>query len=91
MKHYVPDKYCKEMREIVYSTVKNITHIGVWDSDDGQSLEIKIVFGSKSISIPIKYKNIEENFHSSKDFLKLIIPPLEAILEPYLRKAGEKC
>ena len=85
------EKRRKEYRDLVYTTVKDLIHIGVWDSDDGQSLNIVVALGGKSVNIPIKYEDIEKNFHSSKDFLKLITPPLEAILEPYLRKAGEKC
>ena len=85
------EKRRKEYRDLVYTTVKDLTHIGVRDSDDGQSLEIRIAFGSKSVNIPIKYKNIEENFHSAKGFMALLKPSLEAILEPYLRKAGVEC
>lgn len=81
----------KEYCDLVYTTVKDLTYIGVWDSDDGQSLNIVIALGSKSVNIPIKYKNIEENFHLAKGFIALLKPPLEAILEPYLRKTGVEC
>lgn len=79
----------KEYRELVHFTIKDLTHIGVWDSDDGYSLEIRIVFGNKFVTIPIKYEDIEKNHCLCKGFVALIKPPLEAILEPYLRKEQE--
>ena len=85
------EKRRKEYRDLVYTTIKDLIHIGVWDSDNGQSLNIIVAFGNKSVNIPIKYKDIEENFHSAKGFMMLLKPPLEAILESYLRKAGVEC
>ena len=76
----------REYRDLVYTTIKDLTHIGVWDSDDGQSLNIVVALGSKSATIPIKYEDIEKNFRLAKGFIALLKPPLEAILEPYLRK-----
>ena len=81
------EEYC----DLVYTTVKGLIHIDVWDSDDGQSLNIVVALGGESVNIPIKYEDIEKNFHSAKGFIALLKPPLGAILEPYLRKVDEKC
>ena len=80
----------EEYHKLVHDTVKGITWIGTQISDDKQNVEIRIVFGNSSITIPIKFEDIEKNIHSCKGFLDLIQSPLETVLTPYIRE-GQKC
>lgn len=70
----------EEYRQLIQSTIKDITHIGTEISPCSLFIDIRIVFGSqhKVISIPIS--DIEENIHDGKGFIDLIAGPLEGML-----------
>jgi len=70
----------EEYRDLVHAVVKDITHIGTWLSDDGQGVDIRIVFGTQFVVIPIKFEDIEKNKQSAKGFVDLIKLPLEVLL-----------
>ena len=69
------------VRQLVHSTVKDLTHIGTEISDDKQSVVIGIRFGSQCATIPIKIEDAVKNRLSAKGFVDLIRLPLESILK----------
>lgn len=72
----------EEYRQLIHTAVKETTWIGTEISDDKQSINIKVVLGSRSIAIPVSIEDIDKNLHSAKGFINLIVPSLEALL-PY--------
>lgn len=77
---------CKELCELVHSTVKDVTWIGTTVSMDRRSIDIQLRFGSQAVVIPVMIEDIMENRLSCKGFLALIVPPLENVLKLHAEK-----
>lgn len=81
----------EEYRQLIHTTVKDITWIGTEISDDKQSINIKVVFGSRFVLIPVSIEDIDKNLHSAKGFIDLIVPTLEVLLPyPEVVSVGEQ-
>jgi len=72
----------EEYRQLVQSTIKNITHIGTEISPCSLFIDIRIVFGSQHQVVSIPVSDIEANIHNGKGFIDLIVKPLEDLLTP---------
>ena len=72
----------EEYRQLVQSTVKDITHIGTEISPCSLFIDIRIVFGSQHQVVSVPISDIEADLHEGKKFVELIAGPLENILTP---------
>lgn len=79
-------KRIEEYRELVHSTVKNVTWIGTMISDDRKFINIQLRFGSQVTVIPVSIRDIVKNHCSCKKFFNLIVSPLENVLKLYAEK-----